>query len=623
MNWLEASTGQWLLHSAIGGGTLLLLANCVMLLVRQPARRQRLGEWAMAAALIVALLSLAPAWLVVSLPRPSTEPIAPAVSVAEATDPAPSEKLPHEPSFSQGAVPMDLADQARAAESIEPSAPSTASTAPPVATSSTSLSELPWLRILGIVYGAGALVILGRWLLGYAALWRMLRTAEPAPLPVARLFEDMTAGPRRPRLLVARRLRVPLSCGLLRPSVVLPAGLREAPVGELRWVFAHELTHLERRDPWTCLLFALGQAVYFYLPWFWSLRRQVQLCQEYVADASAVAEAEQRADYAEFLLSLTTTPMAPAGATGVSGHTSDLFRRIAMLLQNPHALERRCPRLWSLATASGLLSIAVLIAGIGLRADASTPADDNAAKNVDDTKKDEPKKDQPKKAKPKKDDGDKDDAKSEEKEKKRFFGGNFELPDLEEILKNLPQNLDPEKLAEIRKQIQQMRAEMRNRMEEVRKNMPEGGRFGFRGRLFPGQGRLGVRVERPSPVLADQLNLPRDQGLVVEDVTPDSAAAKAGLKPHDILLQFNGKPVPSNAAEFAELLREIKADATVNAVVKRKGKEETIKGLTLPELKTEPKPRRRQGGSIREFVPPMPPAKPGSVFELDIPVDVL
>jgi len=623
MNWLEASTGQWLLHSAIGGGTLLLLANGVMLLVRQPARRQRLGEWAMAAALMVAFLSLAPAWLVVSLPRPSAEPIASAVSVPEGTDPAPRDNLPNEQTFLQGAVPMDLADQVRPVEPIQPSPPSTAPTTPPVATSSITLSELPWLSILGFLYSAGALVILGRWLLGYIALWQMLRTAEPAPLPVAELFAAMTSGPRPPRLLVARRLRVPLSCGLLRPSVVLPAGLCEAPVEELRWVFAHELTHLERRDPWTCLLFVLGQAVYFYLPWFWSLRRQVQLCQEYVADASAVSEAEHRADYAEFLLSLTTTPMAPAGATGVSGHTSDLFRRIAMLLQNPHALERRCPRMWSLATASGLLSIAVLIAGVGLRADASTPADDSAAKSADDTKKDEPKKDQPKKAKPKKDDGSKDDAKPEEKEKKRIFGGNFELPDLEEMLKNLPQNLDPEKLAEIRKQFQQMRAELRNRMEEVRQNMPEGGRFGFRGRFFPGQGRLGVRVARPSSVLADQLNLPRDQGLVVEDVTPDSAAAKAGLKPHEILLQFNGKAVPSNAPDFAEILREIKADATVNAVVKRKGKEETIKGLTLPEMKPEPRPRRRQGGSIREFVPPMPPAKSGSVFEFDVPNDVL
>src|SRR5262249_26221624 len=151
----------------------------------------------------------------------------------------------------------------------------------------------------------------------------------------------------------------------------------------------------------------LGQAVFFYVPWFWALRRQVQLCQEFVADASAVVVAEQRADYAEFLLNLTTAPLAPACATGVSGHTSDLFRRISMLLQNPFSVERRCPRLWSLATAGGLLSLAVLVAGVGLRADAATPPDDQRLARFDDdpVQKDEPKKDK----------GKKDDAKKKNK----------------------------------------------------------------------------------------------------------------------------------------------------------------------------------------------------------------
>jgi hypothetical protein len=293
-----------------------------------------------------------------------------------------------------------------------------------------------------------------------------------------------------------------------------------------------------------------------------------------------------------------------------------------MLLQHPDAVERRCPRLWSLATAGGLLSIAVLAAGVGFRADAappsspSSPSDDRVALNTsDDTKKDEPKKDQPKKDEPKKDDKNKDDKKKDEgdepkKEKKGILEG---LPDFEEILKNLPQNLDPEKLAEIRKQLQEVRGEMRKRMEEMRRNMPEGfqGRLPFRGGLrtapFLHQGRMGVRVEPPGPVLADQLDLPKGRGLVVHDVLPDSAAAKAGLKPHDILLTLGGKAVSNDPNEFAEMVRDLKADAPVDVVVKRKGKDETIKGLTLPEQKSEPKPRRRNPGGIREILPYTPP----------------
>jgi hypothetical protein len=402
-------------------------------------------------------------------------------------------------------------------------------------------------------------------------------------------------------------LRVPLSCGLLRPTVLLPAALCDAPESELRWVFAHELTHLERRDPWTCLLFALSQAVYFYVPWFWSVRRQVQLSQEYVADAIASRQTDQRADYAEFLLSLTTTPMAPACATGVSGHASDLFRRVAMLLQNPFAVERRCPRLWSLAAAGSLLSMAILVAGVGLRANAAPPSGNRVAlSGPDDDKKDEPKKDQPKK-----EDGKKDNKDEPKKERKGIFGGDRELPDIEEILKNLPQNLDPEKLAEIRKQLEQMRGEVRKRLDEMRRNMPEGmpGRFLLRGPFpeFFGQGRLGIRVEPPGPVLADQLDLPKGRGLVVHDVVVDSPAAKAGLKAHDVLLQFNGKTVSNDPVEFATMVREAKADTPFDVVVKRKGREETLKGVSLPEQKPDPRLRRRPAGRIQEILPYTPP----------------
>src|SRR5262249_49245064 len=158
-----------------------------------------------------------------------------------------------------------------------------------------------------------------------------------APVSIHRLFAAMATEACRPHLFVSRRVRVPLSCGLWRPTVLLPERLCGAPEAEFGWIFAYVLTHLARRVSLYCLLFALCQDVFLYVPWFWTLRRQVQLCQEYVADAAA-AEAERRADYAEFLLNLTTAPKAPAWATGVSGHTSDLFRRIAMLLQNPIAV---------------------------------------------------------------------------------------------------------------------------------------------------------------------------------------------------------------------------------------------------------------------------------------------
>jgi beta-lactamase regulating signal transducer with metallopeptidase domain len=636
MSWLASAIGSWLPHSAVAGGLLLLLGWVLVRVCRQPARRQRLGEWSMIAAMLVSVLVLAPAWLVVTLPvsadpaesstTQSAPPVAqePPVGWVESSRPThPAMGLEDSTQPTMGEV-WAAPESAPAVEPVEADASSPHDASP---AGTLALGDVPWQAWLSVAYGLIVACVLGRWVLGYVALWRLLRRAEPAPEAVSRVFAEVvqgqTAPARRPRLLVSRRLRVPLSCGLLRPTVVLPADLCAAPADQLRWVFAHELTHLERRDPWTCLLFAVGQAFYFYLPWFWWLRRQVQLCQEYVADAAA-ASAGQRADYAQFLLGLTTAPMAPAGASGVSGRTSDLFRRIAMLLQTPVAVERRCSRGWTLATAGGLLSLAVLVAGLGFRAQAAPPPDNDqpdraapvaqaqAAGDDQPAKKDEPKKEPTRKDEVKKDDPIKDDDKKDEPRKKP----RPEMPDIEELLKNLGQNIDPEKMAEIRKQLERVMQDMRKRMEDMRGRVPDSvlGRLQNRFGRMQESSRLGVMVEPPSPVLADQLDLPKGQGLVIAQVLPDSAAAKAGLKSHDILLKFNGKDVPSDAAEFARMLQEIKADTPVTAIVKRKGKEETIKKVSLPEARPEIRQRRRPGG-IREFNPPPPKPDGGLYYE--------
>src|SRR5204862_7028162 len=102
-----------------------------------------------------------------------------------------------------------------------------------------------------------------------------------------------------------------------------------------------------------------------------------------------------------------------------------------------------------------------------------------------------------------------------------------------------------------------------------------------------GSGRMGVSIERPAAALVEQLDLPKDQGIVLTEVQNDSPAAKAGLKANDILLELNGKPVTSDANEFRKQVAEIKADSDVNATVMRRGRRESIKGLKLPEVKAD------------------------------------
>jgi hypothetical protein len=379
----------------------------------------------------------------------------------------------------------------------------------------------------------------------------------------------MSAGGRRPRLLLSPRVRSPLSCGLLRPTVVLPAAMAE-PCAAVRCVLAHELAHLRRGDLWGCLLFNVGQLVYFALPWFWRLRRQARLCQEYLADGAVVGAEAAPADYAELLVNLSARPALPACATSVTGNPSDLYRRVTMILNPPVSVEKRCPRWWSRLTLAGLASAALLASGLGLSTAAPNPQSDLIKK---DEKKDELKKEDPKKAEPR-------------KEAPRPAPQDQAVPDVVEAPLPVPLvpgvEVNPEEL------LRQAREHMK-RMEVLRRRMANGNPFPlpFADGLEPQQGRLGVRIQVPNATLAAQLDLPKDQGLVVETVQPDSPAAKAGVKEHDILLEVDGKAVPSDLAKAVRLLQEVKADKAVDVVVLRKGKKETVQGLKLPEAKAQ------------------------------------
>jgi beta-lactamase regulating signal transducer with metallopeptidase domain len=557
----------WMLHTAVGGGLLLLGCWVVMRRVSSPARRQRLGEWGVLAALLLAGLSLGPAWLPVPLLKAAPQP---APAVAQPAPPPPElppaeEPLPEmEPGDALLMVPDPpgadaLADALPRHGDLPPEhprvilpSPTPAATPEPAARSAPSLSQ-----VLLAAYGVGVAVLLARLLVGYVALYRLLRRAVPAPAAAVRLLQELR--PRcRVRLLVSRRARVPFSCGLVRPAIVVPAFLcAGGPSPALRWVLAHEAAHLERRDAWAGLLLGLGQALYFFLPWFWWLRRQVRLCQEYLADAAA-ARAGTAVDYAQFLVGWIEAPAPPLGCTGVSGSSSDLYRRITMLLHSSGPLEGRCPRPWSLAAAVGLLALAVLLAGLGLGV--------QAAPSPSEPRKDEPKQEEPKKKKTRKEQG-----------------ASPALPDLEDMLKGLQGKLDPEKLKELQKQLEQNRQEIEKALRQLQElGQPLGG---MQGPLMlwglKHDGRLGVHVSRPSPALADQLDLPPDQGLVIDQVLPRTPADKAGLKPHDVLLEVGGKRVPGTVEGLLRQLAQIKADQPVDVVVLRKGKKETIRGLKL------------------------------------------
>jgi serine protease Do len=59
------------------------------------------------------------------------------------------------------------------------------------------------------------------------------------------------------------------------------------------------------------------------------------------------------------------------------------------------------------------------------------------------------------------------------------------------------------------------------------------------------RGVIGVSVQAITPMIAENLELPRSSGVLVSDVDPDSPAATAGVGVGDIVATLNGKTIDS------------------------------------------------------------------------------
>jgi serine protease Do len=61
-------------------------------------------------------------------------------------------------------------------------------------------------------------------------------------------------------------------------------------------------------------------------------------------------------------------------------------------------------------------------------------------------------------------------------------------------------------------------------------------------------GRLGVEIQNVDQSLAQSFKLNAPEGALVAQVVPDSAAARAGIKPGDVILKFNGAPIADSGS---------------------------------------------------------------------------
>src|SRR5262249_27050705 len=71
-------------------------------------------------------------------------------------------------------------------------------------------------------------------------------------------------------------------------------------------------------------------------------------------------------------------------------------------------------------------------------------------------------------------------------------------------------------------------------------------------------------------------------GAIVATVIPGGAAAKAGMEPGDVIVQYNGRPIQNND-ELVKMVVATKPSTSVPVKVMRNGQEKTL-SVTVEEL---------------------------------------
>ena len=99
------------------------------------------------------------------------------------------------------------------------------------------------------------------------------------------------------------------------------------------------------------------------------------------------------------------------------------------------------------------------------------------------------------------------------------------------------------------------------------------------------RGWLGVQIKPMSEEIASVLGYDAPKGAVIEAVTDDSPADKAGLEQGDIILSFNGAEI-SELRDLTRAVAQTAPDAAAEVVLLHKGKEIT-RDVTIGKLKAK------------------------------------
>ena len=179
----------------------------------------------------------------------------------------------------------------------------------------------PWL--LPLIWFAGAATLLMRFAINLHALRRLRKASEAV---------TDAALPRPVRLWRNDAVGAPVTWGIVRPIILVPAGFEKLPAECRDAVLCHELAHIQAHDFLMRCLAEVARALLWFQPLMWIVWRQLREEQELACDNRVLATGRKPSAYAKLLLDWESSPGVDSLiAVGIANRSS-LKRRLYALL---------------------------------------------------------------------------------------------------------------------------------------------------------------------------------------------------------------------------------------------------------------------------------------------------
>jgi beta-lactamase regulating signal transducer with metallopeptidase domain len=243
--------------------------------------------------------------------------------------------------------------------------------------------ELPWVHVAGLQPEAGmpwGMVVLAVWAAGAVLTLGRYGLAVLSVGLIARRAQAVTEGPwmdrvrdaaailemREPvRLLRAEGAAMPMTWGILRPVVLIPAEADGWTAERKRVVLLHEMAHVARRDCLWQTVARLACAAYWFHPGVWWAAAQMHVEREQACDDQVLAAGTRASDYAGHLLEVArafrTRPLTAAAAVAMA-RRSQLEDRVVAVLDAARARGRVPLRMAVVAGGVGAVALFPLAA---------------------------------------------------------------------------------------------------------------------------------------------------------------------------------------------------------------------------------------------------------------------